>query len=308
MSDKLKDLRNTVEIEVPGELDQVIHQAIGRGRRDMKKRNSIFRSLKAAACTALLFVAALTAGVNTVPAFAGALKEIEGLSGIVSILQFDRNRAAGGEVTDGQDIGSIDWEKTPEKEETVIISLFAEGSAAAVPGYFEVVKEHYPQRLVLHFNGVRSISAADIAVPGESGLIEDLYRLVTLDDSSQSLALSFKKPVEYAVAEIKDPAGIMITIKETEPGDSLPVVYSLRSASFAFGETVGVIESMLKWEFDGKGVRMLQDQKGTLFVEEGLYDSEAEALARKEALKEELDFALFVERVGDFDLRGFIGQ
>ncbi len=172
-----------------------------------------------------------------------------------------------------------------------------------------MVREQYPHRLVLHFDGVRSISASDISAPQESELIEDIYRLVTLDDSRQSLALSFKMPVEYEVAEAQGPAGLSIKIKEAEAGEGLPSVYSLRSASFEYGESVGVIEGMLKGEFYGKEVRMLRDQNGTYFVEEGLYETEEEAMARQKALQAEgVDFELFVGTVGEYDLRSSIGQ
>jgi hypothetical protein len=284
MMDKLEDL-HLLEIEVPTrELDDVITKAIERGRKEVRKRKTVSGVFKAVACAVLVIFTAFAVGVNTVPVFAESLKEITGLAGIVRVLQFEKSKGTGGEITDGQDVGAIKWAKTPEGE-SISIHLFAEGSPALIPGYFEAVKENYPHRLVLSLDGVRTISSEDFKVPAESTLVEGIYTLVTLDDSSQRLVLAFKQGVEVEVVETQDPAGIYVSIKEAPPGEILPRAYSLRSASFEAGETVGVMEGILKWEVAGKEVRMLRDVSGTFFVEEGLYPSKEEAMNRREELQ-----------------------
>lgn len=306
MSDRLKDFGKSVDIELPEDLDGVIYRAIERGRLDMRRKKSRVRAFKGAMCAVFLLAAVFAAGVNTVPAFAEAMEGIQGLAGIVRVLQFDRDRAAGGELTDGQDIGAVDWEKGGE-EESILVSLLAEGSPAGLPGSFEVLKEQYPGRLVLKLHGVRGISA-DITAPENSEYVEDIYRLVTLDDSSQRLVVSFKKAVDYQVAEVEDPAGILLTIKPAA-AESLPELFSLRTPSLEFGEQVGVWEEVLTWEYGGKDVRQLKDSQGTFFVEEGLYESEGEALDRLGELQEMgLDFPLMVEKVDGLYSREYMGQ
>jgi hypothetical protein len=305
MKDKLGNL-HSVEIEVPSqELDDVIHKAIERGKKEVHRQKAASRTFKAVACAVLLFFTAFVVGVNTVPVFAEGLKEITGLAGIVRVLQFEKNRGTGGDVTDGQDVGAIQWDITSEGE-SIKIHLLAEGAAALVPGYFEAVKEDYPHRLVLSLDGVRTISAAKFQVPAESALVEGIYSLVTLDDSRQRLVLAFTKGVEVEVVEVQDPAGIYVFIKEALPGEALPKAYSLRSASFEAGETVGVMEGVLKWELGGKEVRMLRDAGGTFFVEEGLYPSREEALIRQEELQKDMDFPLFIEEMEGSGLPRFI--
>lgn len=305
MKDKLGNL-HLVEIEVPSqELDHVIQKAIERGQKEVHRQKAVSRVFKAVACAVLVSFTAFVVGVNTVPVFAEGLKEIAGLAGIVRVLQFEKNRGTGGEVTDGQDVGAIQWDITSEGE-SIKIHLLADGAPALVPGYFEAVKEDYPHRLVLSLDGVRTISAGEFKVPAESSLVEGIYSLVTLDDSRQRLVLAFKQRVEVEVVETQDPAGIYVLIKEASPLEILPKAYSLRSASFEAGEKVGVMEGVLRWELGGKGVRIIRDAEGMFFVEEGLYATREEALVRQEDLQKDIDFPLFIEEMEASGLPRFI--
>ncbi len=308
MDDKINDLKKSIdEVEVPQELDNVINKAIKRGKRDMTKKNYKFKVIKAAACAAIVLATAFTAGINTIPAFAESLKDIPGVAGIVKVLQFEKGSGTGGELTDGQDIKNIDWDKK-EEGEAITIEIFAEDAPAIVPGNFEVTHQEYPYSLLLTLNGVRSLSMSDFVTSEDSELLDSVYRIITLDDSMQRFVITFKTAVEVEVAELQDPAGIYIEFKEDKTLESLPPIYSLRSASFDFGEPVGVIEERLRWEYDGNSVRMLQDREGKFFVEEGYYFTEEEAMARQEEIKEleYVDFELYIEKRGGTDIPGNI--
>ncbi|MTI95556.1 MAG: hypothetical protein FH749_08715 [Firmicutes bacterium] len=288
------------KINIPHEeLDQVIQKSITRGRLKMKTKKKKFTVLKAVACAGLVLVGSLVASVNAVPAFADALKEIPGMSGIVRIIEFDRGVGVGGKVTDGQELGDIVWAREGDRE-SVTLKLFTEDGVAPAPGYFEIVEEQYPNRLVISINGVRRVSVPDWAAPENSLLLTDMYRMVTLDDSMQRIVLSFATPVDYTVAETEN-GGIYIAFEEKQT-DSLAPVYSVRTASEAALEPIAVIEEILLWEHGVETARLIHDAKGDAFVEVGYFETEAEAQAMKVEFEENLGRSLFIEERGESDI------
>jgi hypothetical protein len=108
------------------------------------------------------------------------------------------------------------------------------------------------------------------------------------------------------VKEYKEPAQVVITIspKKVSPEKQQPV-YSVRTASVSFGETLGVMEEAL---LVGDNMRVLKDNQGGYFVEAGYYRTEAEAQEKMKQLKDEFGVVepLFVEQRGYLELPGGI--
>ena len=290
-------------IDIPSDLDKVISHAIERGEQDMdmnmyNNKNKAPRTIFKMAASFIIIMSLFVLSLNTVPAVADSISKIPGLGTLVKVLQFDKGQGSGGQITDGTQvqIGDLDQEAGQER---LTINFFLDDAPTMIANYFEVTYSEYPFNLLFSIPGARGYSVGDIFTGlAESKLIEDLYRIVTLDDSMERFVITFKKPVDFEVREFSDPARIELILSEKKQAPSLLPIYSLRTSSYPFGETVGVIENILRFEADGKAVRLLKDSEGTFIVEEGLYQSEQEALARMHELTTAglLDTSFFIEK------------
>jgi len=289
----IKDFIEKVkDIEIPDNLDFTIRKAIKKGEIDMKKNRNIKR-LMVTAATFLLVFTSFVVSINMAPAFAAQIEHLPGGSNIVKFLQFNRNTVEGGEITDGKDIQSIEKEevdvKKDEKDEEVEVITISLGDSegnASTLSHYEITYQQYPYSALVYFSGVRAFSAIEHLADIEEGpLVKNVYRLVTLDDSAHRFVINFKKPVKIEITEKEDPAVLTLTILEDVSTQDSQPAYSIRSASYPFGEEVAVIEQILAYEYGSENARMLQDAEGTYFIEEGYYGSEEEAQARIDELK-----------------------
>jgi hypothetical protein len=265
---------------------------------EKRLRMNIIRGRIAVAAVAFLLI--FVTGVNLSPAFADSVSGIPGVSAIVKILQFERGKTAGGEITDGKQIGPVDWEAGDT--EKIFIPTYQEGEPAVSPSYFEVVYRPYPYSVMVEINGIRSIFGGG-ELPGFEGsrLVEEMYRIVTYDDQAQRFVITFKKPVEIKVKELSGPAGILIEVKEAAVTDALPAIYSVRTASYENWNVPGTWEEIIRsFDYESETVRQLRDSTGKYFVEAGYFSSNSEAEAfRKQLLDyEEIDFNLYIEHRG----------
>ncbi|MBS4021870.1 MAG: hypothetical protein KGZ79_09670 [Dethiobacter sp.] len=308
MKDRIDEMKKSYrEVEVTLDLDRVIENAVLRGRKRLN-RNVIQIRAAAAAVTVLVL---LTAGINLSPAFADTAGSIPVLSSLVRILQFEKGKAAGGEITDGKQIGPVDWQQSGGSE-NILIPIYEEGAPSNTAAYFEVTYRQYPYSLTVELNGVRSLFAGE-ELPSfeDSTLVGAMYRIVTLDDSAQRFVITFKEPVEIEVKEMSGPAGILIEAKASI-AENLPPVYSVRTASYDYGEHPGVLEGMLLAALDYKvdTVRMLRDSAGRHFAEAGYFLTESEAAAFREQIlaSGEVDFNLYIEQRGPGDTPDTINE
>jgi len=291
--------REYENMETPGNLDFIVNNAIKRGKIEMRRkrrRRGCFKALVTAAAVLVAFVA----GINSSPTFANSVKHLPGGETIVKVLTFTEEGATGGEITDGQDIKNIEAEKQADGQgERLIVDLYQGAEPAAAAGHFTVIHDVYPHSIVVTLSGVRAFSAVD-AFPDltDMELFEDIYRLVTLDDSAHRFVVTFKKPVIVEISEQQNPAGIIIDVREDKEAKPLPAMYSLRTGSFPFGEEVGVAEGILKFELGSDDARILKDSAGLYFAEEGLYSTEEEAQTRAAELKaqERFNYDLHIEK------------
>ncbi len=328
MSKSIDDLKTMYDdIPIPDNLNFVVSKAIKRGRKAMKikKTNtSILKTLTAAAAVLLTFIIAL----NASPVFANSMKQLPGGETIVRLLTFVGDTAIGGEITDGQDIKDIQVEAPPIEKpgekpkeepgkaaeqkdyyETLTVNLHQGTDVAAVAGHFTVTQKTHPHSIEVYLAGVRAFSAAD-AFPdlSEKKLFDNIYRLVTLDDSAHRFVVTFKKPVSIEVSEQQNPARLIIKVRKDAETAALAPMYSLRTVSLPFGEVVGVAENIMKYELGSENARLLMDDSGLYLAEEGLYATLAEAEARLAELKQAENFLyeMRIEKREAVKVPGFI--
>ncbi|MBS3977581.1 MAG: hypothetical protein KGZ75_12840 [Syntrophomonadaceae bacterium] len=293
--DELKAIYNNTLI--PEELDLVVKKAIKKGEitmRKQKRKTGYFKIVGSFVAALFLFVVA----VNASPAFANSVKLLPGGEAIVRLLSFFGDTAAGGKITDGQDIKDVAVEQKPEYE-TLTVELYQGTEAAVTAGHFTVTRKTHPYSIEVGLAGVRAFSAAS-AFPDLTGmkLFDNIYRLITLDDSAHRFVVTFKKPVLVEVSEQKNPARIIIKVREDNAAAPLAPMYSLRTASFPFGEVVGVAENILTSELNSENARLIMDRSGRYLAEEGLYLTKAEAEARKAEIKqyEHFTYEMHIEK------------
>lgn len=291
--ERLKQAYNNIEI--PDELSFASRKGIERGKLHQRSTRTTKRGLQWAGAGAAAILISFTVSVNTIPAFASSLDQVPVLGKLVSVLQFTQGSAGGGTIQDGVDVDFISVKQ--EKNSDQLIMNFANSDEAQqLASSYNVKFTEYPHTMTVTVSGARKFSAAkDLESLKKSRFVQDAYSLITLDDSAIRFNVTFTEPIAYEVQEYKDPAQVVITLKEDaeDDGDHVPV-YSLRTASQPSGETLGIIEETL---FELEGLRMLKDQEGLFLVEAGYFQSEAEALAQMKQIQTEYGLGeLLVEK------------
>jgi hypothetical protein len=280
-------------IPVPQEMDYLISRSIEKGTYTIKKKRA-FRSFRNTALCILLFVSVLFATINTNPAFAEQVSRLPGGSKLVQIIQWNRPTAIGGDITDGGAIDNINVGDA-NGSESIIFNLSSPDPNTYV--HYELKYHEYPYSIVLTLSGVRQGVPIDyLDNINEGTILKGIYPMITLDDSSFRFLILLNKPVSTLVEEDREERTLTLTFKEEDPVSTAQSKYSLRTSSLPYEETVGIIESILLYEFDAPYARTLVDDQGMYLIEEGMYESQTAALERKAALEESgFDFLLMVE-------------
>lgn len=291
--ERLKQAYN--DIEIPDELSFASRKGIERGKLHQRSTRSTKRGLQWAGAGAAAVLISFTVSVNTLPAFASSIDQIPVLGKLVSVLQFNQGSAGGGTIQDGVDVDFITV-KQEKNSDQLILNFANSDETQQLASSYNVKFTEYPYTMTVTVSGARKFSAAkDLESLKKSRYVQDAYPLMTLDDSMIRFNVTFTEPVAYEVQEYKDPAQVVITLKEDAEfdGDHVPV-YSLRTASQPSGETLGIIEETL---FELEGLRILKDQEGLFLVEAGYFQSEAEALTQIDQIKTKYGYGdLFVEK------------
>ncbi|NGP45694.1 DUF4179 domain-containing protein [Bacillaceae bacterium SIJ1] len=226
------------------------------------------------------------------PALASQLKGIPVIGQLVDILQFTDGEAEGGSITDGSDVSSIS--RLEENGfEKIVIGFTQNDELQADAGAFMVSYAENPYTMQFEIGGARGFSAQEqFAAIKESPYVKDVYPLMTLDDSLIRFIIEFTRPVDYEVMEMKDPASIVLYVKEGEQAVET-TTYSLRTQSYPYGEAIGHLEERL---MDADPSRMLKDAEGMYFIEVQQFDTEEEAVQKRNELAVQMDdVTLFVE-------------
>lgn len=291
--------------EIPKEIDKCIQISMMKGRKELKKRQLKTKWIKKLNIVAG-FVFAFIIGINTIPSFANALYDVPGVGKLVQVVHFDKGNAQGGTITDGTDVKFIALHKEKDRE-NIIINFTKEDNFQQLVNRFSVDFTEYPYTMTFTIPGTRKFSAEkDFESLKESQLVQDVYKLITLDDSMVRFAVTFKQPVKYEVKEFKEPAQIVVTL-EQDQNNNKQQKYSVRSASYPFGESLGMLEERL---MGLAGLRILKDQNGTFLVEAGYYNSEEEAKAKIKELEDQygLQNQFYIEKRKTQDIPQTITQ
>ncbi|MEA4962499.1 DUF4179 domain-containing protein [Lutispora sp.] len=283
------------QIEIPPELKASIQIGIERGRKEVMAR---YKNVNAAAkiCAAFIIAVTLfTGAINISPSFADALKNIPIVGKLVKVLQFTDGKSGGGKITDGTDISNIG---ITEKDgyENIIINFSQDDELQGDVGAFKVRYEENPYTMSFEIGGARRISAKEsFERLLKSKYIKDVYTIITLDDSLIRFVIEFEGPVKYEVKEMKEPASIVLSLKEDKQFTEKKM-YSLRTKSYPYGESIGILEEKL---MPISPARILKDSEGMYFIELQLFEAEEDALGRlNEIEKLNYDSLLIEERIG----------
>lgn len=278
MSNNLDDLKKVYDdIEVPENLSEFVNISLAKGRSRMNSEKRKMNWIKGFATSVAIFTA-FTISINTMPTFANSLVGIPGVGNLVKVLQFNKGTATGGKITDGVDVNSINLNKN-NNTETILIN-FANNNDNKITdnaAHFKVDYKNNPSTMTFTINGARALTAEkDFEAIKKSSYVADVYKNMILDDSAVKFTIVFNKPVKYEVKEFKDPAHIELTLSE-DKNQLVKTIFSVRTPSYGFGESLGIIEEQL---FEELNVRTLKDNKGTFCVDAGVFNTKAEAEAK----------------------------
>lgn len=217
-------------IPVPEQLTDVMDRAQQKARQKQRKTNRIVRySSLIAACIAFLLV------VN-IPTVANAMYNIPVLGSIVKVLQFGE----GGKVTDGVHV------ETKVTENSVQIHFSNDGKDLMdrVPAY-EVVQKDAPNRLIFTINGARTFDYDQVTQDlRKLPLVQDVYRVVILDDSAMRFVVELKDGVSHTITEYQNPGYLELTLRSDATITEPHMIYALRTESMPMGESLSMLEEL----------------------------------------------------------------
>lgn len=292
-----------LEVTVPDTLDDAIQRGIIAGQNQVgrreymqdKKRNR--GGMKAIAVIAAAFLVFI-ASVNLSPAFAEQLSGIPVIGQLVKVLIFTDGSAIGGTVTDGSDVSAVSTDKNGGSE-TFTIHFEQGEQPQTLAGAYKVSYAQHPETLSFQISGVRMFSAMeDFEAMKQSGLVEDVYRVITLDDSMIRFVMVFKEPVRYEIKEMQNPASLVLEVspKGEEATNTTP--YRLRTMEMPFGESLGMTEEMLMPNYTDMRILRTATDSENYYIELGQFESQnlaEEALEKAKAIYP--DMTLQIEAV-----------
>ncbi|MCF7757241.1 hypothetical protein KQ941_22675 [Paenibacillus xylanexedens] len=258
-------------IEIPAQLTDVIHHAQKRATARKNSSRMIHYASVIAACAAFLFV------VN-IPSVANAMSKIPVVGSIVQVLQF----GDGGKVTDGVTVGSEATENTLK----INFSTDEQDQTNDAPHY-NVVHKEAPNRILFTFSGARYMDIEKVKADFMTQpLVKDVYGSMILDDSSVGFVVVLKEGVQYAVTEFKNPG--YLEVKLTSDGKPVTPrkVYSLRTESMPFGESMGII----KESYPDEDISFLKTSTGEFTAVIGEYLTAEEAEQKLKELAQQPDY------------------
>lgn len=296
-TEKIQRLKEEYKMmEVPEELETVIHKGIDAGKERSRRKRNRRSWLVSAAAAMMVFVS----GLNISPSFADTMGEVPFLGRLVQILVFVDHEARGGQVTDGLNVSEIQG-----GQNEWMIRFEQSVEAADLAGVYRVKYTENPSVLTFELSGVRMLEAKkDFQAMAESDYVEAVYPLMTLDDSMVRFQIVFNQLVAYQVEEYREPAGLKISVRPLKSESKQ--VFSLRSESYMAGEGFAQMEERLAVWCIEQGVeakyRMLKDVEGGMLIEFGAYETEAEAQAAQVVWEQAVGESVWIETRDAFAL------
>lgn len=294
-----------LEVMIPNALDDAIKRGALEGKNRINGQKLIHeknhkyngpKTLVAAAAVLIVLVASL----NLSPAFAEQLSGIPFIGQFVKVLIFTDGKASGGIVTDGLDVSAVSSEKSGNTE-TFSIHFEQGDQPQDLSGAYTVKYAQNPDTLFFQISGVRMFSAVeDFDAMKNSALVEDVYPLITLDDSMIRFMIVFKEPVVYEVLEMKNPASLVLHVSPGIKTAEDLSKFRIRTIEMPRGEFLGMIEEFLVSTYPHMRIFHVSKESENYFIELEQLDSQE---AAEEALEKAKgicpDVEMLIEAVPD---------
>lgn len=271
-----------LDMTVPETLDDAIRRGTLEGKRLSEKRASMANQTRPgtgmrvmAGVAAALMI--LIISLNLSPAFADRMIGIPVLGQLVKVLIFTNGSAGGGEITDGSNVSGVSTVKSGASEYFTI--HFQQGEMPQdIAGAYTVQYAKHPDTLSFQLSGVRMFSATeDFDALKNSSLVEDVYPIITMDDSMVRFMIVFKESVVYEVQERKEPASLVIQVTPREGQDKDAPTYRLRTAEMPRGETLAIAEELLMNAFPQRRILHVAKDSENYYIELGQFATKADA-------------------------------
>lgn len=286
------NLRDYDNIKIPENLNEYIDKGIEKGEK-YKKESSSNGFIKVAA-TVLIGTTVLVS-VSNIPTVAKELIKIPILGNIVKVLDMNDSSKWGGMITDGNTmvIDSLD-------KNTLDIYFTKNDELIGNTPHYEIEYREYPYTIILTFDGVRGINDTNIQEKVMNlPWVNDVYNIMTLDDSKRKIAIELNENVEFKITEYEEPGMIEIRYIKSENIGSKSS-YFIRTNEFNYGEELAQIEESL---FPYEGVEVQKVSNGRFIIQFGPFENKEEAeLKLRELRKDEninIDFHLESRNVGE---------
>lgn len=285
INEQLEPLKEAyTDIKIPEGLEMAISKGIEQGKKEYKMgkmKTPWVKGIAYAAAVGILF----TASINLSPAFADQLKTLPVIGEIVKVLQFTDGKASGGQRTDGTDVSLVDLNAQGEKENLTI--HFEQGGASqSLAGAYELHYNEKPYTMTFAISGARMMSAAeDFEQLKASRYVKSVYPIITLDDSMVRFMVEFKGPIQYEVTEVKEPASLVLQIREGQESESSKSMgYAIVSEQMPQGEGMAMLEEIFRMDFDGMRVLPVKENAELYYMEMGQFETESDALQKMESI------------------------
>lgn len=279
------DLKKHDNIKIPDNIDDFIDKGINRGvnmKKNSGNKNSGFKKIVAASilcCGVSIFA------ISNVPTMAEGLVSVPVIGSIVKVLNvsgsINKSEAVGGQVTDG---GKVVGNKVAQRYVKIYFKdNTTEEDLAKVPAY-KIKYSKYPYRATLEFEGIRNFDINEIIKSFEKlDYVKDVYRVVSLSDSSFEVNIEFDRNVELNIKELENPAALEIEAKEVK--DNTEKAYFIMSKS-QDGESSAQIKDILNKDFN---VSIVKANKEDMYIAQiGPFSSKEEAEKELQRVKDSL--------------------
>ncbi len=279
------NLKDYDDIKVPENLNDYIDKGIKKGiEYKSKSRN---KTLMKVAAIPLISVLTLGTSAN-IPVLAKELVDIPVIGEIVKVLDFTESTQYGGMITDGNRIVIDSLSKN-----SINIYFTNDGKLIDTSPNYEVEYRKYPYTLVFNFRGVRYLDFTYIEDKVEKlPFVKDVYKIMTLDDSSYRVAIELKDNVDFKVIDHKEPAMLQIKLKSNSNIIENKKVYFIRTQEMDHGEQLGFTEEML---YGTEKLGIQKTNSGKYIVQIGPFNTIDEAKDKLKELNKNLGLELFIE-------------
>lgn len=294
-------------IPVPDGLDLAIAKSIQRADADKAKhhkvKNSKMTSYLRPVAAVLGLIIILGTLSNTSKTFVAAVEDIPIIGYIVKTLTFVDHEASGGQINDGLNLSDME-SVSQETTESIFISFTTEDETVELASTYAINAYEHPNVLAFTISGIRMMDMLkDFEVISQSSLVEDVYRVITLDDSMVRFNIVLNPKVTYEVIEHASPARLEIKLSTSEAEEAKPAtLYNVRSYSYPAGESFAIIEEgLMHSDID---YHILKDTQDSFVYEFGRFETKEQAKDYVDQFNGALN--IFIDEVEAYALPGAV--